>query len=235
MTSYECRVCGYVYDETKQGRKWSDLPDDWVCPGCGAPKSSFEPVGAQPQEPSRNCFQQGLRCTPRLRLHLPGDLRRAHVADGAATLELPDRVPGADRGPHEPGHGHRRDPASEDRHRAVLQAAGCPTGAGVGHVAAGRQRGADRDRGAAGVPGSPGHEPAVQRGELPAGRDAAGSGGVEQAESAGWPLRNRCGPDNRCSASSASSATICGRCSPGRGPRTHGVRPSAAWPTAPRC
>jgi rubredoxin/mono/diheme cytochrome c family protein len=52
MISYECRVCGYVYDETKQGRKWSDVPDDWVCPGCGAPKSSFEPVGVQPQEPS---------------------------------------------------------------------------------------------------------------------------------------------------------------------------------------
>lgn len=51
-TSYECSVCGYVYDERKQGRKWSDLPDDWVCPGCGASKSSFEPVGAQPQEPS---------------------------------------------------------------------------------------------------------------------------------------------------------------------------------------
>jgi rubredoxin/mono/diheme cytochrome c family protein len=52
MTSYECRVCGYVYDERKQGRKWSDLPDDWVCPGCGASKSSFEPVGTQTQEPS---------------------------------------------------------------------------------------------------------------------------------------------------------------------------------------
>ena len=51
MASYECRVCGYVYDERKQGRKWSDLPDDWVCPGCGAAKSSFERVGAQPEEP----------------------------------------------------------------------------------------------------------------------------------------------------------------------------------------
>ena len=38
MVSYECRVCGYVYDENKEGRKWSELPDDWVCPGCGAPQ-----------------------------------------------------------------------------------------------------------------------------------------------------------------------------------------------------
>lgn len=58
MTSYECRVCGYVYDETKQGRKWSDLPDDWGCPGCGAPKSSFEPAGAHPQEPSGTAFRR---------------------------------------------------------------------------------------------------------------------------------------------------------------------------------
>ena len=42
MVSYQCRVCGYVYDEQKEGEKWSDLPDDWVCPSCGARKSSFE-------------------------------------------------------------------------------------------------------------------------------------------------------------------------------------------------
>ncbi|UCH98445.1 MAG: rubredoxin [Candidatus Aminicenantes bacterium] len=41
MAKYECSVCGFIYDEEKQGKKWEDLPDDWVCPGCGAPKSSF--------------------------------------------------------------------------------------------------------------------------------------------------------------------------------------------------
>jgi thiamine pyrophosphate-dependent acetolactate synthase large subunit-like protein/rubredoxin len=34
-------VCNYVYDEVKEGRKFSDLPKEWVCPVCGAPKTSF--------------------------------------------------------------------------------------------------------------------------------------------------------------------------------------------------
>ena len=42
MASYECTVCGYVYDEEDTGTKWEDLPDDWTCPVCGAPKSAFE-------------------------------------------------------------------------------------------------------------------------------------------------------------------------------------------------
>jgi rubredoxin len=24
------------------GTKWEDVPDDWVCPVCGAPKEDFE-------------------------------------------------------------------------------------------------------------------------------------------------------------------------------------------------
>lgn len=44
MTSYECRVCGYVYDERKQGRKWSDLPDDWVCLGARQPDTTSPTV-----------------------------------------------------------------------------------------------------------------------------------------------------------------------------------------------
>lgn len=50
MKKYVCSVCGYVYDEEKgdpdngvvPGTKWEDLPEDWVCPRCGAPKSEFE-------------------------------------------------------------------------------------------------------------------------------------------------------------------------------------------------
>ena len=26
------------------GTAFEDLPDDWVCPDCGAPKSDFEPM-----------------------------------------------------------------------------------------------------------------------------------------------------------------------------------------------
>ncbi len=50
MAQYECIVCGWVYDEEKgdpdsgiaAGTKWDALPDDWVCPMCGASKEDFE-------------------------------------------------------------------------------------------------------------------------------------------------------------------------------------------------
>lgn len=50
MAKYECMVCGWIYDEevgdldsgVEAGTKWEDLPDDWVCPMCGAAKEDFE-------------------------------------------------------------------------------------------------------------------------------------------------------------------------------------------------
>lgn len=40
---YRCPLCGYIYDEEKEGVKFADLPDDWCCPVCGEPKSEFQP------------------------------------------------------------------------------------------------------------------------------------------------------------------------------------------------
>ncbi|MCX6666861.1 MAG: rubredoxin [Euryarchaeota archaeon] len=50
MDKYVCKVCGYVYDPKKgdlgngikPGTKFENLPDDWVCPVCGAGKDQFE-------------------------------------------------------------------------------------------------------------------------------------------------------------------------------------------------
>ena len=47
---YICQICGYEYDEAKgdpdsgvaPGTKWEDVPEDYVCPLCGAGKESFE-------------------------------------------------------------------------------------------------------------------------------------------------------------------------------------------------
>jgi rubredoxin len=39
---YQCPVCGFIYDEAKEGAKFDDLPDDWVCPVCGEAKSEFK-------------------------------------------------------------------------------------------------------------------------------------------------------------------------------------------------
>jgi rubrerythrin len=40
---YICSICGYVYDEAKEKSSFSDLPADWTCPLCDAPKSDFAP------------------------------------------------------------------------------------------------------------------------------------------------------------------------------------------------
>lgn len=51
MQKYVCTICGYIYDPSlgdpengvAAGTKWEDVPEDWVCPECGAPKDSFDP------------------------------------------------------------------------------------------------------------------------------------------------------------------------------------------------
>ncbi len=50
MKNWECTVCGYIYDpktgDPENGiepvKKFDDLPEDWVCPECGAEKDQFE-------------------------------------------------------------------------------------------------------------------------------------------------------------------------------------------------
>lgn len=41
---FKCGVCGYVYDESKEGVPFADLPDDWICPVCGEGKEGFSPM-----------------------------------------------------------------------------------------------------------------------------------------------------------------------------------------------
>ena len=41
---YECKVCGYRYDESKESVKFASLPSDWVCPVCGVGKDMFAAV-----------------------------------------------------------------------------------------------------------------------------------------------------------------------------------------------
>ena len=51
MEKYVCSICGYVYDPeigdpengVEPGTEFADLPDDWVCPECGATKDLFAP------------------------------------------------------------------------------------------------------------------------------------------------------------------------------------------------
>jgi flavin reductase (DIM6/NTAB) family NADH-FMN oxidoreductase RutF/rubredoxin len=41
---YQCQQCGYIHDEDKEDTPFEELPDDWECPVCGAPKSKFKEV-----------------------------------------------------------------------------------------------------------------------------------------------------------------------------------------------
>ena len=52
MRRYMCAICGFVYDEEKglpeEGiapkTEWDEIPQDWVCPECGARKEDFKMI-----------------------------------------------------------------------------------------------------------------------------------------------------------------------------------------------
>ncbi len=52
MKLWQCMTCGYIYNEAEgepedniaPGTAWEDVPEDWICPECGTPKSDFEMV-----------------------------------------------------------------------------------------------------------------------------------------------------------------------------------------------
>ena len=60
MLRFKCSICGYVYDEAAgipeqgiaPGTKWEDLPDDYVCPLCGAPMSVFKQLEGESAIPA---------------------------------------------------------------------------------------------------------------------------------------------------------------------------------------
>lgn len=51
MARYVCGICGYVYDPVAgdpdngvaAGTPFDQLPEEWVCPICGASKDEFAP------------------------------------------------------------------------------------------------------------------------------------------------------------------------------------------------
>lgn len=52
MNTYQCIVCGFIYDEAAgmpehgfaPGTKWEASPEDRECPDCGVAKADFEMV-----------------------------------------------------------------------------------------------------------------------------------------------------------------------------------------------
>ena len=53
MDKWKCNVCGYVYEpeagdpdsDVPANTPFENLPDDWLCPICGAGKDQFEKIG----------------------------------------------------------------------------------------------------------------------------------------------------------------------------------------------
>ena len=51
-TKYRCLACSYIYDPEMgdpehgiaPGTSFEDIPDDWICPVCDAPKFAFEEI-----------------------------------------------------------------------------------------------------------------------------------------------------------------------------------------------
>ncbi|HEY6872850.1 MAG TPA: rubredoxin [Geobacteraceae bacterium] len=52
MQKWRCTICQYIYDPAEgdpdngidPGTAFEELPEEWVCPLCGAGKDLFEPV-----------------------------------------------------------------------------------------------------------------------------------------------------------------------------------------------
>ncbi len=52
MQRYQCTACSYIYDPAlgdeangiPPGTPFEELPDEWVCPECGAEKDLFEAI-----------------------------------------------------------------------------------------------------------------------------------------------------------------------------------------------
>ncbi len=50
MDKWQCIICGYIYDPAlgdpdngiSPGTSFEQLPDEWLCPECGAEKDQFE-------------------------------------------------------------------------------------------------------------------------------------------------------------------------------------------------
>ncbi len=65
---YQCQIvnCGYIYDPDRVGRKskivkgtqFKDLPDDWLCPICGATKKAFKPLAGPGSVYAENTKEQ---------------------------------------------------------------------------------------------------------------------------------------------------------------------------------
>lgn len=97
MAKYVCTICRFVYDEDvgipsagiAPGTKWSDLPDDWVCPLCKSPKSEFEPMDDS-DSPSKSKADEPVRKVAESHVDLVGSVSvpAGHIGEDLRELSF---------------------------------------------------------------------------------------------------------------------------------------------------
>ena len=58
MKKWKCSICGYIYDPSKgdpdngvkPGTAFEEIPEDWVCPTCGAQRICLKPNNIEEKE-----------------------------------------------------------------------------------------------------------------------------------------------------------------------------------------
>ena len=80
---YQCDLCSHIYDEAREGVRWDDLPDDWVCPVCGSGKASFIPITSPALTPAAGTAPSpaATRDDYLAEWHRPDDDLEQHMAD----------------------------------------------------------------------------------------------------------------------------------------------------------
>lgn len=73
---YVCSICGYVYDEAKEGIPFAGLPDAWACPVCGAGKGAFTVKSQDKNEQVRKTAAGSGRRTVQPDVVYDGDMKK---------------------------------------------------------------------------------------------------------------------------------------------------------------
>jgi len=90
MGKWKCSVCGYIYDEAKEGVPFADLPESWTCPQCGAPKSAFNQIEG---EKSGGTGTTGAIVAEKIAEQLVAyGVRRVYGIPGSSNLPLADAI-----------------------------------------------------------------------------------------------------------------------------------------------
>ncbi len=90
MGKWKCSVCGYVYDEEKEGVPFAELPEDWTCPQCGAPKSAFKQIeGEVAAAPGRRATCVADKIVEQLVAY---GVKRIYGIPGSSNLPLADAI-----------------------------------------------------------------------------------------------------------------------------------------------